>query len=306
MQVSHTNRTASASFTDPNLVSSAGLVPIMKLAARAGLATLADQWLSVPTDKGTNAGLKVTSLVGGMVAGADSIDDLAILRHGGMRKIFTNCYAPSTLGSFLREFTFGHVRQLDAVASRFARGLAAEAPLVVHDTDGYISLDIDDTIIEVHGYQKEGSGVRGLNVFLATLKTDVSAPILIGQRLRRGACGSPRGAARLIRDALATTQRLRGAEKARVLFRADSAFYSHASSVRRSKPAPTSRSPLAWTPPSNEQEAKLPQSRTTLAQLAEPCPVTEGGLAGCFRPPRRAVRRATARARRASWRCHRP
>ena len=90
MQATHTDRTVSASFTDPNLVSCAELVPIMKLAARAGLATLADQWLTVPADKGANAGLKVTSLVGGMVAGADSIDDLAILRHGGMRKVFTN------------------------------------------------------------------------------------------------------------------------------------------------------------------------------------------------------------------------
>ena len=190
MQVSHTTRAVSASFDDPNLVSSAGLAPIMKLAARAGLATLADQRLTVPTDKGANAGLKVASLVGGMVDGADSIDDMAILRHGGMRKVFSNCYAPSTLGSFLRTFTFGHVRQLDAVASRF---------------------------------------VRGLNAILATVKTNVSAPIIIGQRLRRGACGSPRDAARLIRDALATTKRPGGIEKARVLFRADSAFYGHAS-----------------------------------------------------------------------------
>jgi len=90
----------------------------MCLAERAGLRGLADWWLSVPTDKGANAGKKVSSLVGGMVAGADSIDDMAVLRHGGMKKIFTSCYAPSTLGSFLRSFTFGHVRQLDAVASR--------------------------------------------------------------------------------------------------------------------------------------------------------------------------------------------
>ena len=100
----------------------------MKLAATAGLQNLADQWLTAPTDKGANAGLKVDSLVGGMAAGADSIDDMAILRHGGMPKIFTACYAPSTLGSFLRPFTFGHIRQLDAVASRFVRSLAAEAP----------------------------------------------------------------------------------------------------------------------------------------------------------------------------------
>jgi hypothetical protein len=125
MQLSHTRPVVSASFDDPNLVSAAGLVPVMRLAERAGLQKLADRWLSVPTDKGANAGLKVASLVGGMVAGADSIDVMALLRHGGMRKLFTACYAPSTLGSFLRSFTFGHVRQLDAGATRFLSGLTA-------------------------------------------------------------------------------------------------------------------------------------------------------------------------------------
>ena len=78
----------------------------------------------MPTDKGANAGLKVASLVAGMVAGADSIDDMALLRHGGMGRVFARAYAPSTLGSFLRAFTFGHVRQLDAVAARFLLALA--------------------------------------------------------------------------------------------------------------------------------------------------------------------------------------
>jgi len=64
----------------------------------------------VPTDKGANAGVKVTSLVAGMAAGADSIDDMAVLRHGRMGRVFTRAYAPSTLGQFLRAFTFGHVR----------------------------------------------------------------------------------------------------------------------------------------------------------------------------------------------------
>ena len=88
------------------------------------------QHLTVPTDKGANAGLKVASLVAGMVAGADSIDDMALLRHGGMGRVFARAYAPSTLGSFLRAFTFGHVRQLDAVASRFltAAGRAHRLP----------------------------------------------------------------------------------------------------------------------------------------------------------------------------------
>ena len=111
-------------FDDPNLVGSAGLVPVMGLAQKAGLEQLARQHLSVPGDKGANAGLKVASLVAGMVAGADSIDDMALLRHGGMGRLFSAIYAPSTLGSFLRAFTFGHVRQLDAIASRFLLALA--------------------------------------------------------------------------------------------------------------------------------------------------------------------------------------
>ncbi len=128
MQLSHTHPVTTAVFDDPNLVSSAGLVPLVKLAQDAGLTALAQDRLTLPTDKGANAGLKVTSLVAGMAAGADSIDDMAVLRHGGMGRVFKNAYAPSTLGSFLRTFTFGHVRQLDAVASRFLLALAGQAP----------------------------------------------------------------------------------------------------------------------------------------------------------------------------------
>jgi len=84
--------------------------------------------------------------VAGMVAGADSIDDMALLRHGGMKKIFTAIYAPSTLGSFLRSFTSGHVRQLDAVASRLLVNLAGEAPTVSSGPDGgLVFVDVDDT-----------------------------------------------------------------------------------------------------------------------------------------------------------------
>ena len=126
----HTRRATSAVFDDPNLVSAAGLVPVLALAESGGLRDLADEHLSVPTDKGANAGLKVTSLVGGMVAGADSIDDMALLRHGGMGRVLARAYAPSTLGSFLRAFTFGHVRQLDAIASRFLIALAGLTHLV--------------------------------------------------------------------------------------------------------------------------------------------------------------------------------
>ena len=82
----------------------------------------------MPTNKGANAGLKVASLVAGMVGGADSVDDMALLRHGGMGRVGELGYAPSTLGSFLRAFTFGHAGQLDAVASRFLTALDAAGP----------------------------------------------------------------------------------------------------------------------------------------------------------------------------------
>jgi hypothetical protein len=225
----------SAAFDDPNLVSSVGLVPVLALAGAAGLRDLADEHLSVPTDKGANPGLKVASLVAGMVAGADSIDDMALLRHGGMGRVFASGYAPSTLGSFLRAFTFGHVRQLDAVASRFLTGLVALAPELTGGDEhaGRVLVDVDDTIIEVHGHAKQGSGygytkVRGLNALLATVSTATSAPVIVAQRLRKGSCGSARGAKRLVADALKTLTTVTGGQGGKPLLRADSAFYGAA------------------------------------------------------------------------------
>ena len=232
MQLSHSRPVASAIFDDPNLVSCAGLVPMVALAQQCDLAAVADERLTVPTDKGSNAGRKITSLVAGMVAGADSIDDMALLRHGAMGTIFDHPYAPSTLGSFLREFTFGHVRQLDAVAARVLTRLGERTPLVA-GIDGPVLVDIDDTIVEVHGYAKQGSGygycgVRGLNALITTVTTDQAPPVILGQRLRKGACGSPRGAARMVCDTLAAVRRLRSTvSTGKVLLRADSAFYGH-------------------------------------------------------------------------------
>jgi DDE family transposase len=242
MQLSHIRPIAAAKFDDPNLVSCAGLVPTVALAQQCGLAVLADERLTVSTDKGANAGRKITSLVAGMVAGADSIDDMALLRHGAMGTIFDQPYAPSTLGSFLREFTFGHVRQLDAVGSRFLYRLADRTPIVA-GIEGTVLVDIDDTIIEVHGHGKQGSGygysgVRGLNALIATVSTERAAPVIVGQRLRKGSCGSARGAARILGDTLATVGSLRAAATdtatavavgaaPKVLVRADSAFYGY-------------------------------------------------------------------------------
>ena len=233
MQLSHTPRAVSAVFDDPNLVSCAGLVPVMSLAGAAGLDELADQHLSVRTDRGSNAGLKVTSLVAGMVAGADSIDDMGLLRHGGMDRVFDNAYAPSTLGSFLRSFTFGHVRQLDAVAARFLVGLGEATPLVAGAED-QIVLDIDDSVFEVYGHAKQGagigySGVHGLNALLATVATQQAAPVIVAQRLRKGSAASMRGAGQLVTDALSVVRKLDSTHPGgTVLLRGDSAFYARA------------------------------------------------------------------------------
>jgi hypothetical protein len=238
MRLFHTLARTSTVFDDPNLVSSAGLVPVLALADRAGLRELADEHLTVPMDKGANAGLKVASLVAGMVAGGDSIDDMAVLRHGGMSRLFANAYAPSTLGSFLRAFTFGHIRQLDAVASRFLlalnrlTGTTSVATPAGGEPAPYALVDVDDTVVEVHGHAKQGAGfgynrVRGLNALLATLTiagSSTSGPLIVAQRLRQGQCNSARGAKRLVGDATKTTGRLLGPDTP-VLVRMDSAFY---------------------------------------------------------------------------------
>ncbi len=119
-----------ATFDDPNLVSCAGLAPVLQLVERAGLQRLVVGRVRIGKPGGGNAHLKIPSLIAGMVAGADSIDDMALLRHGGTRRLFTGVRAPSTLGTFLRTFTFGHVRQLDAVLSRLLIKLTRHTPLL--------------------------------------------------------------------------------------------------------------------------------------------------------------------------------
>jgi len=164
-----------------------------------------------------------------MVAGADSIDDMGLLRHGAMRRLFTGVRAPSTLGTFLRSFTFGHVRQLDAVASRLLISLAAQAPLLP-GADVLAYVDIDDTLKQTYGYAKQGAGrgytgIKGLNALLAIVSTPTSAPVIAAARLRKGSTNSARGADRFVADALITARKA-GATGTLVL-RADSAFYGH-------------------------------------------------------------------------------
>ncbi len=224
MQLSHTPAALSASFDEPNLLVSAGLVPAVRLAQRVGLYDLSEQHVTV----GANPGSKVMSLVAGMAAGADSIDDMDMLRRAGAAKMFTGVRAPSTLGTFLRGFTFGHVRQLDAVAARTLTALASTAPLLPGIEQACL-IDIDDTVKPVFGPGKQGAQfgytkVRGLNAQLATISTPGSAPVIAATRLRRGAAPSAHGAVRMIRDAIVTARRC-GATGP-ILVRADSAYCS--------------------------------------------------------------------------------
>ena len=208
-----------------------------------------------------------------------------------MGRVFDRAYAPSTLGSFLRSFTFGHVRQLDAVASRFLANLTAQAgqaPQVVGDgTGGRVLVDVDDTIIEVHGYAKQGagfgySGVRGLNALIATATTAGSAPVVVAQRLRKGSCGSPRGAKRLVADALKTVRTLHGRSGVKPLLRADSAFYGAPTVVPRSAAGPRCRSPCAWTPRSRPRSPPSASTRGRPSSTPTPSSTRSGhvGVAG--------------------------
>jgi len=219
----------SVRFDDPNLVSCGGLAAVLALATRCGLATLLTQQLRIAARGGANATAKILALVAGMVAGADSIDDMDLLRHGGMSRLFTDVRAPSTLGTFMRLFTFGHVRQLDAVAAGLLTRLAGAAP-ILPGVSTVAFVDIDDTVRETFGYAKQGagrgySGVKGLNALLATISTPLSAPVIATTRLRKGATNSVRGAAKLLADALATAHRC--GTGGLVTVRADSAFYSY-------------------------------------------------------------------------------
>jgi hypothetical protein len=229
VRLSHARRAIDVRFDDPNLVSCAGLVPVMALAQRCGLAALLVDRLTITAKGGANAATKILALVAGMVCGADSITDMDLLRHGGMGRLFAGVRAPSTLGTFLRLFTFGHVRQLDAVAAGLLARLAAATP-VLPDADQLVLVDIDDTVRQTYGYAKQGAGrgytgIKGLNALLAVISTPLSAPLIAAARLRKGSTNSARGAAKLLADALATARRAGAAGL--VLVRADSAYYGY-------------------------------------------------------------------------------
>ena len=234
MRLSHTAARTRVAFDDPNLVSHAGLVPVMALAARAGLHDLAAEHVRPAGDCGANPGLKISCLVAGMSAGADSVDDMGLLRHGAMSTLFAGVRAPSTLGSFLRAFTWGNVRQAEKASREFLVRLSGQAPLLP-GADVLAFVDIDSTQKRVYGHKKQGARfghtkiqgksllVRGLNALAATVSTPLSAPVIAAARLRGGNAGSARGAASLAAEAVATARAC--GVTGTIIVRTDSGFY---------------------------------------------------------------------------------
>jgi hypothetical protein len=221
-------------FDDPHLVSRAGLVPVMALAQRAGLDDLVEEHVRISRPCGVNAPVKAGCLVAGMIAGADSIDDMDVLRHGALPVLFGGIRAPSTLGSFLRSFTWGNVLQLGKAHRLILVELARRAPLLP-GADVLAFLDVDSQQKRVYGHAKQGAAfgpakiagktllMRGLNVLAATICTPLAAPVIAGTRLRGGNAASARGAASMITEA-AGTARAAGCTGTLVV-RMDSAFY---------------------------------------------------------------------------------
>nr|WP_082375978.1 IS1380 family transposase [Pseudonocardia sp. HH130629-09] len=214
------------SYDEPNLVSAAGLLPAAALAQKLGVAELVGDRVRLACH-GANGGTKALSVVGSILAGGDSIDDVAVLRAGAMPALFDQVRAPSTIGTWLRAFKWSNVRELDAVTrGLLARTWAAGAGPT--DPAGPVTVDIDSTICEVHGRDKQGADygytkVRGYHPQLATC---AETGQVIFSRLRGGAAGAARGAKSFLTE---TVSRLRDAGATGPLtVRADSAFYSRA------------------------------------------------------------------------------
>jgi hypothetical protein len=237
MRLWHSATATSAQFDDPNLVSCAGLVPVMRLAQDCGLAELVGEQLAVAGPLAANTPFKIGCVVAGMIAGADSIDDLDLLRQAGLTGLFDGVRAPSTLGSFLRAFSWGNVRQLEAVNRRLLAELA-ERTRILPDAAALTWLDIDSCQRRVYGHAKQGAGfghakvggysvrLRGLHPLIAAVSTPTSAPMVAGTRLRGGSAASARGAASFVAESI-TTARGAGATGL-VVARMDSAFYNAA------------------------------------------------------------------------------
>ena len=215
-------------FDDHRLVNNAGLILPATLGRHLGLPQLVDRHLDLGRAPGrANTGDKVMTLVASALAGGDCIDAADVLRTGGTAgAIGCVVKAPSTLGTFLRSFRWGHVRQLDRVSRELLAGAWAAG---AGPGDGPLTIDLDSTICETYGLAKEGAhdhvytGQRGYHPLLAVAAG--TGDVLMA-RLRQGRANTARGAAHFLRE---TVGRVRHAgATGQLTMRADSGFYTHA------------------------------------------------------------------------------
>jgi hypothetical protein len=223
-RVSHPLDGIEVIFDDPNLVANAGLLLTATLVDRLGLEPMIDQTVRlVGRVGGARPGRKVLTLVHSMIAGGSHIDHADVLRAGSTAAVLGHrVMAPSTLGTFLRAFTFGHVRQLEAVNGHaLERAWAAGAA-----PEGAMTLDIDSTICEVAGHAKQGAAfgytrVLGYHPLLAT-RADTGE--IVHARMRKGSANTQRGARRFIDELVARTRR--GGATGQLTMRMDSGFWA--------------------------------------------------------------------------------
>jgi DDE family transposase len=228
MRSSHSLDRLDTAFDDDRLVADAGLLLPATLAAHLGLRELVDEHVHLGDKPGAaNAGDKLLTLVMSALAGGDCIDDANALRAGGTERILGfRVKAASTLGTFLRSFRWGHVRQLDRVSRELlARAFAAGAG----PGSAPLTIDLDSTICETYGLAKEGgtrfthTGVRGYHPLVAVAAG--TGDVLMA-RLRGGNANSGRSAGHFLGE---TIGRVRAAgASGQLTVRADSGFYAHA------------------------------------------------------------------------------
>ena len=215
-------------FDDHRLVANAGLLLPATLAQHLGLPQLVDRRLDLGRAPGrANTGDKMMTLLASALAGGDCIDDADVLRTGGTAcTLGSRVKAPSTLGTFLRSFRWGHVRQLD----RVSRELLAQAwKTGAGPGDAPLTIDLDSTICETYGLAKEGArhhGYTGKRGYHPLLAVAAGTGDVLMSRLREGRSNTARGAAHFLRE---TVGRVRHAgAKGQLTVRADSGFYTHA------------------------------------------------------------------------------
>ena len=228
MTSSHSLDRLQVTFDSNHLISDAGLLLPSSLAQHLGLGPLIDSQVRLGRVAGAaHPGRKCLTLIASLLAGGDCIDDADALRAGGTAAVLGHeVAAPSTLGTFLRAFRIGHVRQLDQVSEELWRrawkiGAGVEG-------DGELTVDLDSSVVETYGLKKQGGRdftyqrTRGYHPLLAVL---TNTNEVLHCRLRGGRANASRGSGHFVRQSLARLRRLR--PTAKVVLRADSGFYSH-------------------------------------------------------------------------------